>query len=117
MLGNRLKEFRLFKKLTQQELAQKLNTSSGYISEIEANKKMPGSEFLLALLKEYKININWLLAGEGEMFDVASSNNISIKLQERYNLNDQEVELISELLISPEKRQVILRLLEDFKKF
>jgi len=68
MLGNRLKDFRKSYKITQQGLAERLNTSSGYISEIESGKTMPGGNFLISLKREFNINSNWLLTGEGDMF-------------------------------------------------
>jgi len=68
MLGERLKWIRKDKGLTQQSLAKPLSTSSGYISEVEQGKKSPGSDFLLSLMRVYRISIDWLLNGEGEPY-------------------------------------------------
>lgn len=67
-LGERLRQVRDAHSLTQQVFAKALTTSAGYISEIEAGKKMPGSEFLMSLKQTYNIDTNWLLAGEGDMY-------------------------------------------------
>lgn len=63
-LGNRLNQLRKDKGLSQQAFAAMLDTSSGYISEIEQGKKMPGSEFLLSLWRVFGVDLNWFLTGE-----------------------------------------------------
>ncbi len=67
-LGDRIKEIRNTKNLTQSEFARVLETSAGHISEIEAKKTTPGGEFLTSLLRKFNVNINWLLTGEGDIF-------------------------------------------------
>jgi len=65
MLGERLKQLRKEKALSQQAFAAMLGTASGYISEIEKGKTMPGSVFLCSLKREFpKTDLNWLLTGE-----------------------------------------------------
>ena len=68
MLGDRLKQIRKEKGLTQQALAAVLGTSASYVSDIEKGKKMPGSEFLITLKRNLGLNIDWLLAGEGHPY-------------------------------------------------
>jgi transcriptional regulator with XRE-family HTH domain len=63
MVGQRLKQWRKENSLSQQQLAERISSSSGYISEIESGKTMPGSNFLISLNREFGININWLLLG------------------------------------------------------
>ena len=65
-LGERLKEFRNGKCLSQKAFASLLSTSSGYISEIEQGKKMPGGEFLISLKREFGVDLDleWFLMGE-----------------------------------------------------
>lgn len=64
LLGKRLKQFRKTKNLTQQEFADIIRTSQGFLSEIESNKKLPGAEILISLKKHFDIDINWLLTGQ-----------------------------------------------------
>jgi transcriptional regulator with XRE-family HTH domain len=64
---NRIKEIRKSLNLTQSKFADLLNVSNGFISEIESGNKKPGYDILISLKKEFNININWLLIGEGEM--------------------------------------------------
>ncbi|WP_316347663.1 helix-turn-helix transcriptional regulator [Desulfuromonas acetoxidans] len=80
MLGDRLKSIRKEKKLTQKAFAEALNTSPGYISEIEKGKKVPGGELLTMLKRVFDVDINWLLLGEIQKSDsrsqVATGNGI-----------------------------------------
>jgi len=66
MIGQRFKAWRKSKKLTQQGIATKTASSSGYISEIEQGKTRPGSNFLVSLSREFDVNLHWLLTGDGE---------------------------------------------------
>lgn len=68
MLGNRLKIARKNLRLNQTEFANLVSTSVSYISEIEADKKIPSDKFLHYLSNETGINIDWLKTGEGEVF-------------------------------------------------
>ena len=67
-LGDRVRKLRKSLGLTQEELAKILKTSGSYISDIEKNKLIPGGKFLYEILKNFKVNINWILKGEGPIF-------------------------------------------------
>ncbi|MFN3385612.1 MAG: helix-turn-helix domain-containing protein [Candidatus Thermochlorobacter sp.] len=73
-IGARLKEARLALNYSQQYFANRLNTSTGFISEIESGKKLPGVKLLHSLWGNFNLNSNWLLTGKGSMFDFNSSN-------------------------------------------
>ena len=75
MLGDRFKSIRKEKGLTQKAFAAALATSSGYISEIEAGKKIPGGELLTSLKRVFNVDINWLLVGESGGCDCQQPNN------------------------------------------
>lgn len=66
-LGNLLKELRLENKLTQEELANKLNNlhniklNKGMISKWESNKSEPRFEYIKYLSKLYNVSIDYLL--------------------------------------------------------
>lgn len=73
MLGERLKQIRNNKGLTQKAFAKPLSTSSGYISEVEQGKKSPGSDFLLMLSRVWGVSIDWLLTGKGNPYIIDNS--------------------------------------------
>lgn len=60
-LSNRLKEFRKERKLTQEKLAQELNTSHSVISSYEKGKTFILTSFLYAICKKYNLSADYLL--------------------------------------------------------
>lgn len=66
-VGERISLLRASAGLSQRRFAELIGISPGYMSEVETGKKLPGSEVLIALKREFRVDINWLLAGEGEM--------------------------------------------------
>ena len=63
-IGNFIQEKRKEQKLTQSDLAERLNITDRAISKWENGKAMPDSSIMLDLCKELKINVNELLSGE-----------------------------------------------------
>jgi len=64
IIGKNLVLLRKSLKLKQYQLAKKLNTSAGYLSEVENGKKIPGSDFLYSLKINFNINIDSLFVEE-----------------------------------------------------
>lgn len=66
--GEKLKAIRLARGLTLQQFAKSLGYSAhGYISELEAGKKLPTVEFVLGIARVYGISIDELLKDELEI--------------------------------------------------
>lgn len=63
-IGKFIAECRKNKKLTQAELAEKLNITDRAISKWETGKGMPDSSIMLDLCRELGITVNELLSGE-----------------------------------------------------
>lgn len=66
--GERLKKIRMELDLKQSELAARLSVKSSTISEIETGKYNPNYDILYYLAREFKVNLYYLMFGEGEMF-------------------------------------------------
>jgi len=64
----RFKQFRKAVRLTQNQLANRLNVSAANICEIEKGKHKPSCEILERLALIFNANLYWLLFGQGEMF-------------------------------------------------
>jgi transcriptional regulator with XRE-family HTH domain len=63
--GEKLHSLRIKKQLTLKELASALGlTSHGYISEIEAGKKKPTTEFVLNVARFFDVTTDSLLKDE-----------------------------------------------------
>ncbi len=63
-IGKFIAECRKNKKLTQAQLAEKLNITDRAISKWETGKGMPDSSIMLDLCRELEITVNELLSGE-----------------------------------------------------
>ena len=59
-IGQRLKEFRKEKRITQVELAEFLNTTQSTISAYENGKTTLLTAFALQIVNKYKISLDWL---------------------------------------------------------
>ena len=71
-LGNKLRELRLNKNLTQQQVASLVGISKAMISSYEINSREPNLTILLKLAALYKVSIDNLLGLEkGEYLDVS----------------------------------------------
>jgi len=60
-IGHKIAEQRELNKLTQKELADKLNLSQSAIAYYETNKKRPSIETLQLMAKIFKINVSYFL--------------------------------------------------------
>lgn len=66
-VGRRLLAVRTSKMLSQRDFAARIGVSPGYMSELEHDKKSPGSEVLIALKREFDVDLNWLLTGDDHL--------------------------------------------------
>lgn len=63
LIGLRIKENRMLKKITQEELAELIEISPGFMSLIETGRKRPSLDTLLAICRVLEITLNELLTG------------------------------------------------------
>lgn len=66
-IAGRICEVLASMRLSKTELARRLEMSSGYVSDLAAGRKRPGTEFLLGMKSKFGISADWLLTGEGDM--------------------------------------------------
>ena len=66
-IGERIKKLRTAKKLTQQELGEKIGLKRNSVALIETGRN-PSEQTILAICREFGVSENWLRTGEGEMF-------------------------------------------------
>ena len=65
-IGDRIKFVR--GTLTQITFAEAIGTGRTTLQHWETNGGFPTGEFLLKIHKQFKVNLNWLLAGGGEPY-------------------------------------------------
>jgi transcriptional regulator with XRE-family HTH domain len=66
--GNRLKQARSELQMLEKDFALRLNVSDDFLKELEEGKVTPGYELLRKLYTTYKINLHYLIEGDGEAF-------------------------------------------------
>lgn len=99
-IGKFISQCRKNKKLTQAQLAEKLNITDRAISKWETGKGMPDSSIMLDLCKILGINVNELLSGEVikmENYDLKAEENL-IELKKQKEDSDRNM-LRLELII------------------
>lgn len=69
-VGWRIKELRKLLKLSQGEFAEKADLSQPQISGAEKGNRNITSDIILKIRNAYKVNIDWLQRGSGNMFSV-----------------------------------------------
>lgn len=112
-IGERIRLLLFRHDMTQAGLAQKVGVSQSAISQMISGKNHPSSDLIAAISREFDVNINWLLLGEGAMYksemggglkavtvDSAGRPNIvlvPVKAQAGYALERLQPEYLSEL--------------------
>jgi len=76
-IGKRLRAIRESLNLKQEELANILNSNQKSISRYEKNLTNISSDMVVKLVNNFKVNSNWLLTGQGEMF-LAENQNVEV---------------------------------------
>lgn len=67
-INDRIKQIRKYLRLSQPEFGKRLGVSRDVIANIDRDAVEPKMLFLEHLCQVYKVNPDWLLHGEGEMF-------------------------------------------------
>ena len=78
-MGARIRQFRRIKRITQEELAFRIDTSAAYISNIEAGKKKPSLQKLAEIADVLGITLNdiiYLPELHSSSFDTSEINNL-----------------------------------------
>lgn len=116
-IGNRIRNLRLQKNLTQEELAERTDLSKGYISQMERDLSMPSLEVFFDLLEV-------LGSSPKEFFDDESSRQRVVYPKEEATYYEDEEKGYTIHWLVPESNEkemepVILRLTEagSFKEF
>ena len=94
-IGNRMRLIRKKLDLSQKEMANKLNISSSYLSDVELNKAGMSLDKLSNLIIQFNINLNWLLIEKGTMFNLDKE------------LSEKDIQILDFLNTNSKLKQVI----------
>ncbi len=116
LIGDRLKKFRNYLKLTQRSVAETLNCNQATIADYEKGRILPSIKVLYNITENYNLDINWLLTGKGEMF-LAESGETS--KDERIMQLENEIAKIKKdiSLLEKENKELNIEFFERFLKF
>lgn len=67
-MNNRIKEVRKSANLTQTEFADKLGLARNTIANYEGGTREPNDAIIKLICREFNVNQDWLLNGDGPMF-------------------------------------------------
>lgn len=94
LIGLRIKENRQLKNITQEELAELIEISPGFMSLIETGRKKPSLETLLAICRKLEITLNELLTGNQIVLETDYSSDLSAILA---RCNEEEKRLLYDI--------------------
>lgn len=63
-IGKRIRNFRITNNLTQAQLAESLDISTNFVSEVETGKKNISLEILCRLCQNYNLSADYILLGK-----------------------------------------------------
>lgn len=69
-IGDRIKDIRTKKSMTQEQLCEKAHISKGFLSDVENNKRNIGSQKLLEIANSLGASVDYLLKGESIEYSV-----------------------------------------------
>lgn len=67
--GERVKKARKSLNLTLEKFGEKLGVKKNAISQIENGRNSLTDQMCKAICREFNVNYNWLVSGEGDMFN------------------------------------------------
>lgn len=93
VLGQRIREARKSKKMTQEELAEKAEIGTVYLGEIERGKKMPSLKSLCKLIETLDVSADYLLrdaipSGKEYVLDDITAKLVNLTPQQRKTAAD-----------------------------
>ena len=84
-VSQRIKLLRKALDISQREFCKLLSLSGGYIANIEANMREPNDRLIKLIVAEFNVNEEWLLNGNGQMFDIKVKDERSSRLLSLFN--------------------------------
>lgn len=104
-LGSRVKQIRRLRGVTQCEMAAAIGVTQTTITLIESDKRRASRQVILAVCREYGVREQWLLAGQGEIFE-PEPRTVAEALAAKYpNITPVSVTLIEKFAALPPPTQ------------
>lgn len=111
--GERVKSVRKSLKLTLEEFGNKVGVTKQTVSRIENGINNLTEQMAISICREYNVNYDYLVNGEGEMFDDLPQT-ILDELCLQYSLDEVDRKLINMYISLPETARAAIK--EQIKK-
>lgn len=95
-IGRRLRAFRESLNVRQSDFAESIGLKQGSYSDIERGKISLSSTVIRNIVKNYKLNINWVFTGEGNMTTIKDCASIVQSTPNHVHLMPDHVHLIEQ---------------------
>lgn len=106
--GERVREIRKSLKLTLEKFGVKLGVKKSAISDIESGRNTLTEQMAVSICREYNVNYDYLMNGEGEMFDTLPQT-ILEELCKQYDLDGFDKILLEMYLEMTESQRDVLK--------
>lgn len=112
-MKDRIRQIRKDTNLNMEQFADRLGVTTSTVSMIESGKRNPSAPTIRAICREFHVNEEWLLNGNGDMY-VANRFNKLDALCDEYNLDDAGKLMIQKFIELPaEDRAVIIKYVQS----
>lgn len=98
--GERVKEVRKTLDLTLEKFGEKLGVKKAALSAIENGKRNLTEQMIISICREYNVNYDYLVYGDGDMFD-RFPETILDELCIQYRLDDEDRDILNLYLELP----------------
>ena len=106
--GERVKTIRKSLDLTLEKFGEKLGVGKTAISKIEKSERNLTDQMTKSICREYHVNYDYLVYGDGEMFDDLPQTIID-ELCIQYGLNDFDKSLVKTYITLPESDRIRIK--------
>ncbi len=94
-IGKQIRQYRFYKKITQEEMAFRIGTSAAYISLIECGRKRPSLHKLTLIAEALGVTVNDLLYGQVSGYPQNNLNDINAIIS--HYPDDKQKELLNSI--------------------
>lgn len=115
-MNERIKKLRRALDLTQQEFAARIGSVQNTITGYETGRRVPSSQVISLICREFGVNEEWLRNGTGPMFVPSPTSALDALAAERHLSHGDYVFLEKLLEMKPEKRQAVMDFMLEFAK-
>ncbi|WP_408954766.1 helix-turn-helix domain-containing protein [Natroniella sp. ANB-PHB2] len=96
-IGSRLKELRKDKKITQEQLANKLGITRGSVGLYEQGKRSPDNEMLSKIADFFDVSVDYLLGRTEQRQPIDQTNEAEEKIKDAISDNPELLEFFDEM--------------------